>query len=84
MVMSAENFAIGTEIEAWHVEEREIVPDADVEEEVRRSLVVPVLEHERQGELEQVLIEADRLLDIAAEQRDVMNASSCCRRTSLT
>ena len=45
---------------------------ADVEEEVCRPLVVAVLEQLRERELEHVLIEGDRCLDVTREEREVM------------
>ena len=73
MVQAAEHLRVRTEVEAGQVEERERVPVADVEEEVRRAAVVAVLEQHRQRELEQVLVEADRPLDVGADQGDVVH-----------
>ena len=55
------------EIEPGEIEEGEEIAVADVEEEVRRPLVVAVLEELGQRELEQALIERDRLLDVARD-----------------
>src|SRR4029450_4297089 len=59
MVQPAEDLRVLAEVEPGEVEEGERVPVADVEEEVRRPLVVAVLEEVGERELEQVLIEAD-------------------------
>ena len=72
VVQPAEHLGVGPEVEAGEVEEREQVAVADVEEEVGRALVVAVLEQLGERELEQVLVEADRPLDVGAEQRDVV------------
>src|SRR5258706_15554709 len=75
---TTEHLGVLPEIETGEVEEREKVPVSDVEEEVCRALVVAVLEQLRKRELEQVLIEADRRLDIARKESDVMDTA--CRR----
>src|SRR5882757_429106 len=72
---AADRLLEGGVIVAGEVEEPEQVAVPDVEEEVRRSRVVAVLDHLHQREAEQSLIEVDRLLDIAADQRDVVNAA---------
>ena len=53
-----------------------MLPAADVEEEVRRALVVAVLEQLDEREAEQVLVEADRALGIGADQREVVHAAA--------
>ena len=74
VVQPAEHLGVRAEVEPGEVEERERVAVADVEEEVRRAAVVAVLEHLGERELEQALVEVDRPLDVAAEQRDVVHA----------
>ena len=81
MVKAAQHLGVRPEVEAGEVEERERVAVTDVEEEVRASLVVAVLEQLGERELEHVLIEADRALDIGAEQRDVVHTARGARRT---
>ena len=58
---------------AGEVEEAQQVPVADVEEEVAGPGVVAVLHQLDQREPEQVLVEPDRLLDVAADQREVVH-----------
>ena len=60
----AQDLGVRAQVETGEVEEGEQVAVADVEEEVRRALVVAVLEQLGQGEPEQVLVEADRPLDV--------------------
>ena len=64
------------EAEAREVEEGEHVAVADVEEEVRRALVVTVLEQLDEREPEQVLVEADRALGVGADQREMVHAAA--------
>jgi len=52
------------------VEETEQVAMADVEEEVARTGVVPILHKLHQGESQGLLVEADRLFHVATDQRD--------------
>ena len=73
MVQTAQHLRVRTEVETGQIEERERVAIADVEEEVRRAAVVAVLEHLGQRELEQLLVELDRPLDVVAQQGDVMH-----------
>src|SRR5262249_54377811 len=75
VVEATEDLGVGTEVEPREVEEREQVAVADVEEEVRRALVVAVLEELGERELEHVLVEADRRLHVARDQREVMHAA---------
>src|SRR5262245_64876124 len=63
------------------VEEAEQITVADVEEEVRRALVVTVLDEIDQREAQHVLIEADGLFDVAADQGHVMESPSRRRRS---
>jgi hypothetical protein len=72
----SEHFAVRTEVETREVEEGKEVPVADVEEEVRRAAVVPVLEELRQGKLENPLVEVDGPLDVAREEREVVDPAS--------
>ena len=83
MVEVAERLHVGAEVEAGEVEEREQVPVAHVEEEVRRPLVVPVAEQLGERELQEALVELDRLLDIGADQRDVVDAAGRRGRAAL-
>jgi hypothetical protein len=75
VVQSAEHLSVGREIQTGEVEERQGVAVADVEEEVRRALIVPVLEDLGQWEAQQVLVEADGRLDIGGQQRQVVNTA---------
>ncbi len=61
-------------IVAGKVEEPEQRPVAEVEEEVAGAVVVAVLDQFDQREAEEILVERDRLLDVAADQREVMDA----------
>ena len=88
MVEPAEYLGVGTEPEVGKVEEGQRVVVTEVEEEMGRSLVVAVLEQLDQREAKEVLVEADRPLDIGAEQRHVVHAAggrggSACRRTQV-
>ena len=60
---------------AGEVEEAEQVVVADVEEEVAGARVVPVLHQLDQREAEELLVEPDRLLDVRADQRQVVHAA---------
>src|SRR2546426_12089344 len=80
---TTEHLGVLPEIETREIEEGKQVPMADVEEEVRRALVVAVLEQLRERELEQVLIEGDGRLDVAREESEVMEAARR-RRCPLT
>ena len=83
VVQPTEELAVFTEVEAREIEERQAVAVSQVEEEVRGPGVVAVLEQVGQRELEQPLVEVDRLLDIAAEERDVVDAFGRRRRARL-
>jgi len=63
------------------VEESEQVAIADVEEEMRRSCVVTILDDLDEREAEEPLIELDGLLDVLADQCDVMHAPGGGRRS---
>jgi hypothetical protein len=71
----AEHLRVVAEVERREVEEGEEIAVADVEEEVRRALVVAVFEQLGERELEQILIERDGLLDVAGEERDVVHTA---------
>src|SRR5690349_8486046 len=66
--------------EAREVEEAEQGLVAEVEEEVRRARVVPVLHQLDEREAEQALVELDRPLDVAADQRGVVDPPPGRRR----
>src|ERR1035438_7367616 len=55
------------------VEEPEQVVMADVEEEMARPGVVPVLDQLHQRKSEELLVELDRLLQVPADQREMMD-----------
>ena len=74
VVQAAQHLGIGPQIEAGQVEEGKRVAVADVEEEMRRTLVVAVFEHVGEREFEQVLVKAHGALDISAKECYVMNA----------
>src|SRR5215218_7832742 len=59
---------------AGEVEEAEQVAVADVEEEVAGAGIVAVLDQLDQREPQELLVEADRLLDVAADQSDVVDS----------
>src|SRR3954453_6592860 len=79
VMMSAEYLLVRAEIEAREVEVGERVAVADVEEEVRRSFVVAILEHLDQREAEDLLVELHGSFDIAADEGDVVHASGGAR-----
>ncbi len=54
------------------VEKTKQVVVADVEEEVTRTDIIAVLDKLDKGESEELLVEADRLLDVTANQREVV------------
>ena len=62
------------------VEERQQIVVADVEKQVRRAFVVAVLHQLDQRKAEQLLVELDRLLDVAADERHVVDAARAGRR----
>src|SRR5262249_59975990 len=59
---------------AGEVEEPEDVVVADVEEEVAGARVIPVLHQFHQREAEKLLVELDRLLDVLADQGEMVHA----------
>ena len=75
VVQPAEHLGVRADVEAGEVEEGEQVAVADVEEEVRGAGVVAVLDQLGQREAEHVLVEADGPLDVAADQRGVVQAA---------
>ena len=83
VVQAAEHLRVLAEVEAREVEEGEQVAVADVEEEVRGTLVVAVLEQLGERELEQVLVERDRRLHVARQQREMVHATRRRRRPVL-
>jgi hypothetical protein len=72
---SPEHFTVGPEIKTGEVEVGQVVAVADVEEEMGGAAVVPILEEFDQGKLEEILVEPNGPFDIAAEHREVMQAS---------
>src|SRR4051794_6777100 len=81
VVQPAEDLGVGADVEAGEVEEGQQVAVADVEEEVRGPGVVPVLDQLGEREAEHVLVEADCPLDVAADQRGVVQAARGRLRT---
>src|SRR4051794_5754082 len=75
VVEAAQHLGVRADVQAGEVEEREQVPVADVEEEVRRTRVVAVLDQLGQREAEHVLVEAHGPLHVAADQRRVVQAA---------
>src|SRR5262249_3793819 len=73
VVQTAEHLGVAIEFESREVEERDEVAVADVEEEMCGTLVVAVLEEVGERELEQILVEGDRALDVARQQGEVMH-----------
>src|SRR6266508_4407663 len=78
---ASEYLLVRSEVEAGQVEERERIAVADVEEEMRRSFVVAVLEDLGERELEHSLVEVDRPLHVRADERRVMHTASTRRGT---
>ena len=64
VVEPTEDLGVVAEAEVGEVEEGDRVAVAEVEEEVGGALVVAVLEEIRERELEHVLVEVDRPLDV--------------------
>jgi hypothetical protein len=73
---ASEHFAIFTEVKAGEVEVRQIVAMADVEKEVGRPAIVPVLEQFDQRKLEDILVEGNGSFDIAGEHSEMMETPS--------
>jgi V8-like Glu-specific endopeptidase len=70
-----ERLPVRPQVKTGEVEERQQVSVADVEEEVARPRIVPVAEDLGQRELQQSLVELDRLLDIGADERGVVDTA---------
>ena len=66
---------------AGEVEEAQEVAVADVEEEVAGAGVVAVLDQLGEREAEEVLVELDGPLDVAGDQRGVVDAAPVGRRS---
>ena len=81
VVQPAEHLGVRADVQPGEVEEGQQVAVADVEEEVRRTGVVAVLDQLGEREAEHVLVEADRRLDVAADQRGVVQPARGGRRT---
>jgi hypothetical protein len=73
MMQPPEHLSVRPEIEAGHVEKRQRVAIADIEEEVCRAPVVTIFEHLGEGELEQALVKLHRPLDITAQKGDMVH-----------
>src|SRR3954470_20991670 len=80
VVQAAEHLGVRADVQAGEVEERDEVAVADVEEEMRGARVVAVLNQLGQREAEYVLVEAHGPLDVAADQRGVVQAARGGRR----
>jgi hypothetical protein len=65
---------------AGDVEEPEQVVVAEVEEKVAGAGMVAVLDRLDQRAPQEVVVEADRLLDVAADQRDMVDPGHGRRR----
>ena len=81
MLYGADRLAEVRVVVTGEIEEAEQVAVADVEEEVARPGVVPVLHELHEGETQRLLVEPDGLLDVAADQREVVDAAGGRRRT---
>src|SRR3954447_4779984 len=81
VVQPAEHLGVGAHVQAGEVEEGQQIAVADVEEEVRGAGVVAVLDQLGQREAQHVLVEADCPLDVAADQRGVVQAARRRLRT---
>jgi hypothetical protein len=78
-MQAAQDFRVGTEVQAGEVEEGQQVTVPDVEEEVVGPLVVPVLDDLGQRELQDPVVEPDRPLHVGAEQRGVVDPARAAR-----
>src|SRR4051812_6243078 len=76
VVQTPEDLTVRLQVQPRKVEERQQIGVADVEEEVRRTVVVAVLDELGQRELEQLLIEPDGSFDVAADERRVMQSAA--------
>ena len=77
----ADAFLSRLQPEPREVEEAEQRRVAEVEEEMARAGIVAVLGELDERKAEQPVVELDRLLDIAADQRGVMDAARVARRS---
>lgn len=75
VVQAACHLGVAVEIQTGEVEERQRVAEADVEEEVRRAGVVAVGDQLGQRELQEVLVEGDRPLDVGGDQCRVVQTT---------
>ena len=80
VLQRADRLLVRLVLVAGEVEEAEQVAVAEVEEEVARAGVVAVLDQLDEREAEEVLVEADRLLDVLADERGVVDAARGRRR----
>src|SRR3954454_18643813 len=80
VVQPAEHLGVGADVQAGEVEEGQQIAVADVEEEVRGAGVVAVLDQLGQREAQHVLVEADCPLDVATDQRGVVQTAGGRRR----
>src|SRR3954470_3996712 len=80
VVQAAEHLGVGADVQAGEVEEGDEVAVADVEEEMRGARVVAVLDQLGQREAEYVLVEAHGPLDVAADERGVVQPAGGRRR----
>ena len=71
---ATEHFGVGPQIEAREIEEGQQIAVAHVEEEVRRSPVVAILEQLGERELEHALVERDGPLDVTGQKGEVVQA----------
>ena len=76
-------FSARLEAEAGEVEEAQQRGVAQIEEEVRRARVVPVLDQLDQRKTQQTLVELDRGGWIGADQGGMVDASTVRRRSLL-
>ena len=81
MLDAAETLGCLLQPQPGEVEEAEQRVVAEVEEEVRRARVVAVLDQLDEREAQQPLVERDRLLDVAADQRGVVDPAAGRRRS---
>jgi hypothetical protein len=69
---AAEDFGVLPQIQAREIEEGQQIAVAHIEEEVRRTPVVAILEQLSERELEHVLIERDGPLDVTRQKGKVV------------
>jgi hypothetical protein len=80
VVQAAQHFRVRAHVQPGEVEEGQQVAVADVEEKVRGPLVVPVLDHLGQRELQDALVKADRPFHVRADQGGVVDAPGAADR----